>query len=796
MQRNLRFLSLLLFLSLPLFIALSASPLLAQETDGLEVDVEAGYGGYYKADQWVPFTVSLRNVGSSFEADVRIVVDETGFSGLGDLLIYNTLVSMPTQSNKVVTLYAYLPGSVGEIKMELRNENGRLLYEEVLLPNRINNASLLYGVVGEDAGELAYLEQFVGPFNTADVAFLEIDDLPETAVSLNNLDLLIFSNTDSSNLTPNQLDALTTWITGGGQLVVTGGGAVQTTVNGITDLLPVTINDNRQVDNLPEFNDAISTPYRDPGPYLITDSSLRAGELIYREGSVPILAQQSLGRGNVFFLALDPRTPPLIDWDGSERLWETILDELPTTPPWSLPFTDNYSAVEAASNLPSLRLPPVWQLLLFIFVYIVAIGPVNYLILKRRRQLEWAWVTIPLIVLLFGALTFVFGAQLRGNTVLINEMTVAYSSAQTDEAKVQTLIGIYTPRRTDLTVTIPSSASVRPLQNNSATGSQISLDSIQQGTETVLAGLRTNVGDINTFSLQTYANALPIDGQARLETDGSAMMLSATIQNNSDQTLQTAVLLINGNLYEIGDIPPGSSQTVEERVRAAMFSGSFNSSILTSNSSTLLGSSSYYNDPILYPRYQLLAAIENRPVFNNTYDTDVATLIGWTETAALNIGLNRNSNTTGTTLHFIDLPFTRSLGAEDMVIISAPLLDWSVLESSNVYSPTPEALSFNGRSTVAFEYIPVDAYQTAQIDEMTLLLNVGYEGEPVPLVSLWDWEQELWVEQPASWGETAVGEINRYIGPQNAVRLQLVDQSQYGVYIDSVYPILTGNLDS
>jgi hypothetical protein len=34
-------------------------------------------------------------------------------------------------------------------------------------------------------------------------------------------------------------------------------------------------------------------------------------------------------------------------------------------------------------------------------IYVLIVGPANYFILRRRKKLEWTWVTIPVIVLVF-----------------------------------------------------------------------------------------------------------------------------------------------------------------------------------------------------------------------------------------------------------------------------------------------------------------------------------------------------------------------------------------------------------
>ena len=63
----------------------------------------------------------------------------------------------------------------------------------------------------------------------------------------------------------------------------------------------------------------------------------------------------------------------------------------------------------AVSNLPSLALPPIGGLLVLLFGYIVLIGPINYLVLRRLDRREWAWVTMPVLIVVFTVGAFGFG---------------------------------------------------------------------------------------------------------------------------------------------------------------------------------------------------------------------------------------------------------------------------------------------------------------------------------------------------------------------------------------------------
>lgn len=782
------------------FFLLLASPTRAQENNGVAVTIGVGFDNYLKSNHWFPVHIEVANSGPSIEGELRFVSGDPTFE---QETIYATPLSLPTQSNKRVTLTVNPANATSEQRVELRDENDRLLFTETINSMiALDSSEILYGVVSPDAGELASLEtNAIGGFAAAFVAFLTLDDLPETAVSWQNLDVLILNDVDTSQMSPEQQAALRTWIEAGGQLVVTGGNGWEKTATAVTDLLPVTILGTQSIDDLPNFNQQFQKPipFRDPGPYLVTTSTLSSGELIFHENGLPILASRQSGRGRVYFLALDPRAAPLLDWDGAFQLWESIVENVPLTPAWAFPIQNGPDAAASASTLPELNLPAVWQLLLFLTIYVLLIGPVNYIVLKRRQQLDQAWITIPVIVVVFSLGTYFVGSQIRGNESIINQISVSFSSAGSEQSQVQTLIGLYAPQRGNYEMILPADVGVRPLTLGGfgGFGSTVSNHTIVQSSDVRIANLRLDVGEVATFAALSSQPGIRVVGEGRLESDNGSIQLTANVLNNSDLTLNTAVLIFGNTAVAIGDLEPGESAQINETISQFVLSGlsgspSFgsNNSVLVQQSDILLGSSSYYSDPVLYPRWQFLQAMAN---YNgsNQLNTNVLTLSFWTDEVGVESSLTRPARISSTMLHFVELPLTTNLTISSNMAIPVSFLNWTVLEANNIFSAAPTNLSFSQDASVAFEFTPLAEFQNAAISALSLKVGDEFNQDIVPVVALWDWETELWVEiDNISWGETAVVDFEPYIGLDNTVRIRVVDQSDFGVYIDSLYPIL------
>ena len=52
------------------------------------------------------------------------------------------------------------------------------------------------------------------------------------------------------------------------------------------------------------------------------------------------------------------------------------------------------------------------------------IGPINYLVLRHFDKREWAWVTMPALIVAFSVGAYGFGSFLRGSDIVVNEVAI------------------------------------------------------------------------------------------------------------------------------------------------------------------------------------------------------------------------------------------------------------------------------------------------------------------------------------------------------------------------------------
>jgi len=608
------------------------------QDDGLTLSARAGFDGLFKESAAVPVVVNARNDGPPIEGEIRVTVDD----GSGGSIVYSAPISLPTGSDKRVALYVSVLPFTGDLTVQLVSDETVVAAVETDALNMTPRDALLYGVVTADPGGLAFLETVTGGRSGADVAFLDLADLPDVSIAWRALDVLVLDDVDTSRLTAGQLAALRAWVENGGQLVVTGGPGGPKTAAAVADLLPVTIGGVESAGDLPALSAFGGAEFVAPGPYTLTGSSLRAGELLIHEDGLPILAHTPLGLGGVTFLALDPKLAPLAGWHGQAAVWERIAALSPTPGPWSNGIQDGYAASQAVASIPGLRLPSVGQLLLFLFVYTLVIGPINFLVLRRLRRRELAWVTIPVLVLLFSAITFFTGFRTRGGAAVLNEMSVAYGSVEAERVRTQSIAGLYSPRRGRYDLSLPYDTTAAPfVAGFGASRVMGSLAAIVRAGDLSLRDVRADTGEVVAFLIDAHRPRPPLSATARLVDDGRAVAF--TVRNDGATTLENAVVVYGDRQLQLNDLPPGEER--ETRLPLSLTTpgatptpdpfipvGVILPNPLINDPTFILGTTDYFNDPLVYPRWQLLQSLYSysetgAPV--TTDPTKMITLAGW-----------------------------------------------------------------------------------------------------------------------------------------------------------------------
>jgi len=531
----------------------------AQTAAGLKFTVRIGFDGYVKTDLWTPVRIHVINNGPPVEGEIRLTTDYPGET-------YARRLSLPTGAQKEITLFAILRGN-GQYTLKFISADGATLYHRSGTSRQIPSYSMMVGVVSPNPGLLNLLSGLRNLTSSGDapiVAHLSLPELPEQAATLSALNVLVFNDVETASLTPAQRTALANWVSQGGTLIVGGGPNAAATVAGLSDLLPVANLTTQSFDTLRDLSRYARQRIPDRGPYLAAIPQTTLGRVdLYVQGK-PFLVRQGMGEGQVIYFALDFGLAPMDAWAGNELFWEALLRDGDIALPLDVAYGSSNNIHDALANIPVASVPPPAALLAYLCTYFLVLVPLNYFILKRMRRPEWAWITIPVLILLFTLAGYIGGFQARGRRPLLRQISVMRQTAGVPSATVDSFLGLYSPRRAPYTLRFGDDVLVHPTDGGSSFKGVKQTSSapttIRYGSPTELRNLWTDIGSMSTAVAQTRTDALPIRLSLNLRQQDSKWYIVGVIQNQSNQTLQDVALISGAWGVRLPTLEPGEMQ--------------------------------------------------------------------------------------------------------------------------------------------------------------------------------------------------------------------------------------------
>jgi hypothetical protein len=500
------------------------------------------FGDQMFPDAWNRLEVRVQNNSNKdFQGSVLV---ELGGEYVRDVFV---------EAGKTGSLVFYLPplgyiqrdyANVTIHKIYLRDQRGRIVNQATLAnrPATASSSSIFVGVMGKQAGDFKRIGNVLGYLSVAGMSPESLDNLQFAE----NYRTIILSNPGSVTLSPQQAANLRRWLESGGMLVVGGGSGWQQSAALLPpDMLPVRI---QGVDTIAAGDlAALDLSVLEESEYTIAVGEV-VGQVLVSAGDKPLLAAKTVGNGTVLWSALDLEAAPLLNPANSEAFWQKIFLLRPVVKVYSV---DNnfYSQLFNSISQDSLAsaLSP-GKLFLLLLGYIILVGPVNWLVLRKIDRREWAWFVIPAVALLLTAGAFVYGRLGRGSDKVLYQVNLIELYSQ-NQAKVQSLNGVFVPSSRG--ITLSSEAYLAPLSGE--------MVSRLEGGQQELAMKNPPLWSVQKFY---GAGVLDLPGSVQIEANYNSAQnrLEARVTNYSGQDFFASFIQMGKEWFEFGPLAAGESK--------------------------------------------------------------------------------------------------------------------------------------------------------------------------------------------------------------------------------------------
>jgi hypothetical protein len=548
------------------------------QADGsqLTATVKVGYHNTVKQGQWMPVVIDVTNNGPALDGTLEIEAGSAQGGPNGPptgIAVYHWPLSLGAGATKHIRTYIFQDQFSGTSMTTRVVDHGRVVLSQSV--SGTNTSGVLIGVLSDRPGTLDGITSVhMGTFTPA-VTHISADEIPDNALMLRAFDLLAIDDFASDTLTASQRTAIADYVMNGGALVLGTGGSWRKTLAGLpASVVPMTVTGATTLGATKAFGGFAGLE--------VATGSPSGGNVWLAEGNQPLLIEKLMGAGAVTMATFDWNQDVVAGWSGTPAILRQVfvrstfgIGSSPSVGFSKMAYVASVSQkgaslMQSLSNAPALDLPAWWIIGALVLVYVLLVGPINYLVLRAINRRALAWITVPVISIAASGAAYGASVLTKGTSVQATQVAIVHVEQGWDRAYQETYTGILTPTRGDYDIGITGGRVViSPIPNYSMQGL------IQNTIRVDPSANAISMPGMTAFTLRSYANegiagAPPLVAKAQL-VGGNVI---GTITNQSAIRFTDAVIVAGNGYQKLPALAPGASINFSLTPQAAnMFGG-------------------------------------------------------------------------------------------------------------------------------------------------------------------------------------------------------------------------------
>jgi hypothetical protein len=542
-----------------------------QDPQGFAVEAFERALGRPSQGEWETFYLEAHNrLGRDLEVTIRLEDESTSTT-------VSRRETFSRGARKRLFLYfpAGRPGSWNlRPKLEITGPAGEKLASGLPreTPSRgVQNCYQMALFSSDESSERAFgLPRSVNSLET-EVARLNAGNFPDRWIGLACLDVIILHDAPLDELGVEQAEALSDYVRYGGTVVLSPGPnrtwLSHPVLKAIVKIAEGELEDRTE---LPELNSRFGR--FTSGDRLVFHTLEGGSSLQASPGLASELRQYSAGFGRVIVVPFDLRRSPLASWPGLENFWTWMIAQAPRrfqdpTEGGPLRFGDADRRQALFRGIASLinPYPPLGLLTGLVILFLAAVGPANYLVLRRLRMTLLIVVTVPVISLAFLGLVLGVGYVLKGTSTVAYTASILRTRSGLDCARETTCFTLFSPATQTYDIVLEGGHYGLPLDRLGQDYDLYARSSSHErlsGSETLrldegvgMAFRSVSVGQWQTWSLESRA-LRPLGTGIQFKVDGGSLLVT----NGSPLTISRGTLCVLADKEfssPFGEVPAG-----------------------------------------------------------------------------------------------------------------------------------------------------------------------------------------------------------------------------------------------
>jgi hypothetical protein len=215
--------------------------------------------------------------------------------------------------------------------------------------------------------------------------------------------------------------------------------------------------------------------------------------------------------------------------------------------------------------------PAPWLLLLFFLGYLLILGPIRWLIVRRTKRRQWSWRIILGAIFIFSLLNYAVAFYQQRTAIFNNSFSIIQLARGASFAHSTTYHGVYAPfvsANSNVQIVFPTGTLVQPFVQSDQQSEQASIAAIPGGTQVKEPDSTVRLVD----AFQTEQD-ISIQGGITSHLTLGQGTLSGTVTNTLPTALSDAYLLMPHSILRIGNMDAGQTSRVTLSLTASSTNG-------------------------------------------------------------------------------------------------------------------------------------------------------------------------------------------------------------------------------
>ena len=544
--------------------------------------VSAGFDNQYRWLTTVPVRITAHNrTNSTISGTVVVPATNTdpaeGYS-YGPNTAYEAPMVLPAESMKQVTLY--LPASALSYVVQAQMQSGgRLLGSGVAGPTSFGSNVISVGALTADPLNTLWLNR-VKPGGGESIRAIRLTPatVDPLASVLQNFGAIVLEDGSTTQLTAAQISALQTYVASGGGLILVGGPGWQQSIKALPrSLVPGRVSGIATLPNLKGL-ETLGAPTGPGGRTVVSVLRAPSGSVLAAQDGIPLVVDRNVGLGHIVYLAFDPGLNPVAAWPSAGRmLGRIVIRANPSASALGVDWSSRNSLLSPSSffsmangassdmadelkNVPSAALGSVILFVAMAAFFVIILGPLLFLVLRRRGRQEWAWALLPVGALLSTGATFGVARVTQSHNAIVNTIGMVTLTGPQSARPADFYMGVFAPLAGNYHLSYPGQAIPQVVPEYGAPTSGPIAVRLRQGATTDAFMEHMPLWSMRSVEMSTSISVRgDIDYSLRVTKSGE---VAGWVRNGTSLSLIHPAI-IAGRWYErLPAVPPGKTVTV------------------------------------------------------------------------------------------------------------------------------------------------------------------------------------------------------------------------------------------